>query len=218
MAKGRMRKETSPPALAASNKKQKKRKAGSSSPSATGERGEKLVVNKLVKKWKFSDADLARRFARNGIGKALLELDKDGFQYSESDPLLIISVDFLTDDESTGYFNQGNYGIAAAIDGHLARRIPDNEQQGPNAVGEFLNSFVGVQDKSGGDLTVLHFDSMGTMHAVRKEFSRQRQVCRVGPLMSTRLGVPREGSLVEFFTLDKIRSEPMPYEAFNMTP
>ena len=73
-----------------------------------------------------------------------------------------------------------------------------------------------VENKSGGDLTVLSFASLGTMHLVRKEFSEERQFYRLGTAISTRFGVPPEESLVNFFTLDKMNSQPMPYEYFNV--
>lgn len=194
-------------------------RAHSSKKKRIGNKGEvpseKNLLKKLVEDWKFRDTDLARRFAANGIAKALIKLEEDGFQCSESDPLLIISVD-LTNNDSIGYFNEGNYGIAATTNGHLPG--PNVGQQGPRAVGEFLNAYEGVEDKSGGGLTILYFEAMGTLHAVQEEFSQEAQFCRLGPLMSTRMGLPQEDSLVNFFTLDKIRAEPMRYGNFNMTP
>ena len=172
------------------------------------------MEKKLVNDWKFSDIGLAQRFARNGVAKALLKLEKEGFKCSEYNPLLIISLD-TTDVDSIGYFNEGNYGIAATTAGHLAGPIPATAQQGPRAVGEFLTSFEGVEDKSGGDLTVLYFKSFGLMHSVRDDFVAKRQFYRLGPVMSTRFNVPEEARLVEFFTLDQMNSQPAPYEDFN---
>ena len=59
------------------------------------------AAQKLVEEWKFEDSELALRFVRNGIAKVLLKLERDGFECSESDPLLIISVDF-TDEDAEG--------------------------------------------------------------------------------------------------------------------
>jgi hypothetical protein len=178
---------------------------------------EHRLTQQLVDDWHFSDADLARTFVRNGIAKVLRKLEKDGFTCSESDPLLIISVDW-NDDDSVGYFNEGNYGIAAATPGHLPAPLPapNVRHPGPCAVGRFLHSYEGVEDTSGGDLTVLYFASLGTMHAVRNDFSEERQFLRVGSAVANLFGVPQEESLVNFFTLDKMKSEPMPYEYFNV--
>jgi hypothetical protein len=197
----------SPTTAAPSNEEQTKQDAE--------RRSEKLLANKLVEEWSFEDSDLAHRFARNGIAKVLLKLEKDRFKCSEFDPLLIISVD-LNDVDSIGYFNEGNYGIAPTTSGHLAG--PNVGQQGPNAVGAFLNNYPGVQDKSGGDLTVLYFDSFGTVFNVRDDFSQQQQFTRVGPLVAARLGMPQaEASLVQFFTLDRMRSQPSQFRYFNIT-
>lgn len=179
------------------------------------------VVEALTKRlmesdFHFQDENLARSFAKNGVAKTLLKLEKDGFQISEKDPLLVINVE-MDDADSIGYYNEGNYGIAAATDGHLAGPIPLADQQGPCAVGNFLESYVGVRDLSGGDKTVLFFSNMGLLHKVRAEFAATPQFTRIGPSMAARFGINAEDPLVTFFTLDSMKSEPAPYDFFNET-
>jgi hypothetical protein len=90
------------------------------------------VVKALAKRlmessFNFKDKNLALSFAKNGVAKTLLKLEKQGFKISEHNPLLIMNIDTVNPD-SIGYFNQGNYGVATGATGHLAGPIPHNEE------------------------------------------------------------------------------------------
>lgn len=186
-------------------------------PLKTKERVVEVLTKRLMESdFHFQDENLARSFAKNGVAKTLLKLEKDRFKISEKDPLLIISVEVDVAD-SIGYYNEGNYGIAPATAGHLAGPIPPSGQQGPCAVGKFLDSYEGVRDLSGGDKTVLFFPSFGLLHAVRAEFAADPQFTRIGPTIAAMLGVNVQDPLVTFFTLETMKSEPAPYDVFNQS-
>jgi hypothetical protein len=198
-------------------KKKKRAAEKKKRPLQPKERVVEALTKRLMKSdFNFQDENLARSFANNGVAKTLLKLEKDGFHISEKDPLLIISVE-MDDDDSIGYFNRGNYGIRATTDGHLAGPIPADKEEGPCAVGEFLAGYVGVKDLSGGDKTVLFFQNMGLLHAVRGEFAADPQFTRLGPTVAGLLGVNVQDPLVTFFTLDTMKSEPCPYDLFNQS-
>ena len=93
--------------------------------------------------------------------------------------------------------------------------ILSGDTQGPCAVGRFLSSFNGVEDKSGGDLTVLSFPSLGLLFHAKAAFAAKRQFYRLCAEMANRIGVPQEARLVEFFILDRMNSAPAPFASFQ---
>jgi hypothetical protein len=49
-------------------------------------------------------------------------------------------------------------------------------------------------------------------------FAKDAVLPRQSLVFDSRLGVPQDDPLVQFFTLEKMKLEPMPYEDFQMTP
>lgn len=178
--------------------------------------------DRLIKSWKFSDEALAGRFASNGVADALFALEAEHFTISEGDPLLIASVD-LSSPDSVGFYSSGNYGIAPTTEGYLAGvgvvvgGVPAAAQQPPHALGTFISNQPGIVEKSAGRCIVFYARTLGILHAIPGQVKAQAQFRRVGPTVANVFGVGVEESLVEFYTLATMNSQPESYPNFVQT-
>lgn len=112
------------------------------------------LVARLINEWNFVDTELARTFANNGVAEALFALEQDkNVKISEDDPLLIISVD-LENLNSIAYVNQGNGAPPV---------LPANYTAPPHALGTFIGTLPGVQEKGGGSYLIFLVDTLGSL-------------------------------------------------------
>ena len=135
-----------------------------SSPSSSVDYVEYLVRNVGF------DRELATSFQLCGGAKELVCLLQSGFEFSESDPLLLLIPD-LNDANSVHYFNNGNFGLPGGplwpggappvAGGALPVGI---DAAPPNALGRFISRQQGVQDKSHGAFLLFYVDNMENLH------------------------------------------------------
>lgn len=173
------------------------------------------LKQKLVECWNFTNHQFAESFAKNGVAEALFEFVETGGKISDEDPLLVVNVD-KSHADSIGYFNEGNYGIAAVTPGHMAGGVPQRGIAGPHALATLLNQQPGLTSRSGDKGGILFYaqtwpDVINASHAL----FRTSQFSRKGPCLAAAAGVNVEAPLVEFYTLEKVNSQPVHYANFN---
>ena len=114
----------------------------------------------------------------SSAAKGLIKINSRDF--SEGDPLLLI-VPIPGDPNSAAYINGGNYGIANGVPGHLPFPATGNIP-GPSALGTFISQIQGVEDRSGGGLTLFKIPNLNTLSLISVALRSSDQFNRIGPI------------------------------------
>jgi hypothetical protein len=183
-------------------------------------------VEYLVKEVGF-DEGLAVAFDLCGGAKELVSLLKSGFEFSESDPLLLL-IPEMENADSVHYFNNGNCGLPRNIGGlqwpggagppAAGAAVPAGvDAIPPHALGRFIAGQAGVEDKSHGKFVLFYVDNLENLHLLPGVVQGSTQFCRLGPAMARRLRVPTQTALLHVVTLDRMAGPPRLYSNFNQT-
>ena len=162
---------------------------------------------------------LARSFQENGIADNLIKLDAEGFKISEGDPLLNGIVDQLCGVRLYGKL-WGGSGTAWCPS--LARRFPAGNGSSTASSGGssrssqclgFLSAWSSRCARQIGQKRGAHFVSPQPATATRDtgRLQSELQFRHFGPILAAIAGTPVEPSLVNFYTLDTMRSPPHPH-------
>ncbi|KAG9407661.1 hypothetical protein AC1031_002380 [Aphanomyces cochlioides] len=181
-------------------------------------------VSTELRTWGLSE-EVVATYCSNNVGKILVRLAREGFQCSESDPLLLLchNVDDL--ENSKVYLHGGNYALPAGVPGHvkwpgnghephLGDQLPPGvDAVPPFALGRFIvNNFTQAIDKTQGtDLSVLHMPDFETFCRIDVAVRRSPQFRRISAAIAQVFGLQAfvdQPPLVRAFLLDRLNGRP----------